>query len=200
MERFAHGERVVIQPTAGPQVAGVVVAADDKVVVLLYEGSKLPVPGVTTGAVVRIGAAEIASVERLGVVGVPATVVRRYEGTQAGTTRAFQEEAAKFSSLGYQPIAQQWVAGSWGGGAIILAVLLFIFVIGILILLYLLMVKPDKGVLTVTLQRTTTTLTPVQAPTEQTKACPRCAETVKAAALVCRYCGYEFEAAPSGGG
>jgi hypothetical protein len=25
------------------------------------------------------------------------------------------------------------------------------------------------------------------------KVCPRCAETVKAAALICRYCGHEFE-------
>jgi hypothetical protein len=30
------------------------------------------------------------------------------------------------------------------------------------------------------------------------KTCPRCAETVKAAALVCRFCGHEFEASPAG--
>lgn len=31
--------------------------------------------------------------------------------------------------------------------------------------------------------------------TADSKACPKCAESVKAAAQVCRYCGYNFEAA-----
>jgi len=196
MADYANGERLIIHPTSGSPFAGVVVTTDQQEVVLLYEGSKLPVPGATPGAVVRIGKAEIASVERLGVPGVPATIVRRYEGSQRIATAQFQDEAPKFSALGYQPISQQWVPGSWGGGAILLAVLLFIFVIGILILLYLLMVKPDKGVLTVTFQRAVDHSVPVQAQSEPTKVCPRCAETVKAAAVVCRYCGHEFGGAP----
>ena len=29
------------------------------------------------------------------------------------------------------------------------------------------------------------------------KACPRCAEQINAAALVCRFCGYEYPKSPS---
>lgn len=36
---------------------------------------------------------------------------------------------------------------------------------------------------------------PAAAPVADTKECPRCAETIKTAAKVCRFCGHEFEAA-----
>ncbi|HEY2353371.1 MAG TPA: DUF4190 domain-containing protein [Gaiellaceae bacterium] len=31
--------------------------------------------------------------------------------------------------------------------------------------------------------------------TDDTKVCPRCAERIKSAAVVCRFCGYDYEAA-----
>ena len=46
-----------------------------------------------------------------------------------------------------------------------------------------LIVKPN-GTLTVTYER--------RAVSVEEKICPKCAERIKAAALVCHFCGYEF--------
>jgi len=54
------------------------------------------------------------------------------------------------AAANYVPVAQSWAEGSWGCGAYLLGlVLILLFGIGILVLLYLLIVKPD-GTLTVT--------------------------------------------------
>ena len=50
-------------------------------------------------------------------------------------------------------------------------------------LAYLLIVKPS-GTLTVTYERRTASL--------EEKTCPNCAERIKAAALVCHFCGHKF--------
>lgn len=112
------------------------------------------------------------------------TVIKTYRGSQQGAMRAYQADAERMAQKGYTPTSQVWAPGSYGCGSFILALLLCLILIGILVFIYMLIVKPD-GTLTVTY-----TLAP-QAELEKT--CPRCAERVKAAAAICRFCGHEFE-------
>lgn len=106
----------------------------------------------------------------------------------------FQEDAAEMASHGYFPTSQSWAPGSYGCGAFLLALILFVFVIGILIFIYLLMVKPE-GTLSVTYElredaAPAKDANPYRDKTEKT--CPQCAEQVKSAAKVCRFCGHSF--------
>ena len=81
------------------------------------------------------------------------------------------------------PHRRPGLKGSGVPAAFIAAVLLiFVVGLGLLILGYMLIVKPD-GTLTVTYER--------QVIAEE-KTCPMCAERVKAAALVCHFCGHKF--------
>jgi hypothetical protein len=80
----------------------------------------------------------------------PAVLVRLYRGrAQEDAVRAFQVDATNLAALGYKPVAQQWMQGSWGVGAFIVALLLCLVIVGLFAFLYLLIVKP-AGTLTVT--------------------------------------------------
>jgi hypothetical protein len=78
-------------------------------------------------------------------------LTRTYRGKVEEATAQFQVDAAILAQHGYVPISQIYAPGSWGAGAFIIALILLLFVVGILVLLYLLMVKP-AGSLTVTYQ------------------------------------------------
>jgi hypothetical protein len=84
------------------------------------------------------------------LAGEPPTVVRAYGGKQqADAIAAFKQEATILAERGYTPTSQSWAPGQWGCGAFLIALILAIVLIGILIFLYLLIVKPE-GTLTVT--------------------------------------------------
>ena len=84
------------------------------------------------------------------IAGSPPTLVRVYVGAQlSDAVRVFEREASALASLGYQPTTQSWAAGRWGRGAFFTALLLTVVLVGLLMLAYLLVAKPD-GTLTVT--------------------------------------------------
>ena len=84
------------------------------------------------------------------VRGRPRTLVRTYKGTnQSSATAVFQTESGLLAERGYAPTNLSWAPGQWDAGAFLVAVLLFIVLIGIFVFLYMLIVKPE-GTLTVT--------------------------------------------------
>ncbi len=78
-------------------------------------------------------------------------VIREYKGKLTEATRLFQEDVPRMAASGYHPIAQQYQPGSWGCGAFLVAILLWVILIGVLIFLYMVIVKP-AGSLVVTYQ------------------------------------------------
>jgi hypothetical protein len=92
--------------------------------------------------------------------------------------------------------SQSWAPGTYGAGAFLLALLLCFVLIGFLIFVYLLIVKPD-GVLSVTYELRAAPVIPATVAPAAEKTCPKCAEQVKVAATICRFCRHEFTAPPT---
>jgi hypothetical protein len=81
----------------------------------------------------------------------PKTVVRIYKGNQSGATSKYQKDAAKMAGHGYFPTSQVWAPGTYGCGSFLFAAILCFVIIGIIVFIYMLIVKPE-GTLTVTYQ------------------------------------------------
>ena len=78
----------------------------------------------------------------------PRSFIISYRGGQKDATDTFGAEARAFADMGYVPVSQSWAPGQWSFSAFVVVVLLALFVVGILILIYMLIVKPG-GTLTV---------------------------------------------------
>jgi uncharacterized membrane protein YeaQ/YmgE (transglycosylase-associated protein family) len=76
-------------------------------------------------------------------------IIKNYTGSQAEATALFQADSVKMAERGYFPTSQSWAPGRWGFEAIVTALLLCFILFGILILICMLVVKPD-GALGVT--------------------------------------------------
>lgn len=125
------------------------------------------------------------------MTGEKQVVVKTYKGSQARAAELFQEDATKMASQGYVPTSQSWAPGAYGCGSFVFALLLCFVFIGFLIFIYMLLVKPD-GTLSVTYELRAEARDS-KASVSSEKVCPKCAESVKAAAVVCRFCGHNFE-------
>lgn len=120
------------------------------------------------------------------------TMLRKYPGSPDASYRRFNKAAKRLSREGWTPVSERYEHGSWGIFAFLIALLLCLILIGILVFIYMIIVKPTgKGTLYVTYERTVEI--DEDEDEDELKTCPECAESVKEAARICRYCRYEFE-------
>ncbi len=112
-------------------------------------------------------------------------IVKTYTGNQTQATQLFQTDLELMAAQGYFPISQSWAPGSYGCGSFLVALALCFILVGFIVFIYMLIVKPD-GTLSVSYE-----FRDMQELIEE-KTCPKCAEQVKAAAKICRFCGHYF--------
>lgn len=77
-------------------------------------------------------------------------LVRTYRGHQQGEAIAsYAKDAETLAQRGYAPAGQSWGDGQWDGGYFLLALVLSLFGIGLILLAYMAIIRPD-GTLCVT--------------------------------------------------
>lgn len=77
-------------------------------------------------------------------------VIRTYRGhDQAAAVRAYVTDAANLAARGYEPVGQSWGDGQWDGVLFVIAVVLSLFGVGLIVLAYMAVMRPD-GTLLVT--------------------------------------------------
>jgi hypothetical protein len=76
-------------------------------------------------------------------------MTRTYRGDLAKSTKKANDAAPALAELGWFQTSQAWQQGSWGCGYFLIGLLLCLFVIGFVVLIAMLIVKPE-GTLVVT--------------------------------------------------
>lgn len=89
--------------------------------------------------------------------------VKRYRGGQRSAYAAFEADAPHMAEAGWFPTSQSYVPGSWGCGAWVIAFILLIFVIGIIVLAYMIVARP-AGELVVTYEHRSPVAPPTSTP------------------------------------
>ncbi len=131
----------------------------------------------------------------------PPSLARSYRGrSRDWIERVRKRDAELLAQRGYFPTAESFIAGAWRGRDWLAALLIvLLFGLGLLVLAYMLVVRPG-GTLTVFYARDflrdtrTADVSSMADAADDTMACPRCAETIKRAAKMCRFCQLDLTA------
>ena len=79
-------------------------------------------------------------------------LVRTYRGRQQSEAIAsYVRDAELLAQRGYAPVGQSWGDGQWDGGYFLIALILSLFGIGLILLAYMAIIRPD-GTLCITYQ------------------------------------------------
>lgn len=81
-----------------------------------------------------------------------APIVKTYKGSPQKAQEMFLKDRQKMAKKGYFPVSENFIPGAWTGGQFLLGLLLCLMLIGIILMIYMVIVKP-KGQLVVTYEQ-----------------------------------------------